>query len=365
MKIEKGIISSSQLTVLIIGLLEASTLTVTYIGIITKQSTWIVFVAGFIVMFIMLLVYTELNKKFPYRNLIEINDEIYGRYLGKMLSILYIYYFWVIISTNLRYVGDFFSTYLFPETDIRVFIVVITLVCAYTIKNGLEVIARLSVILMSMILVVSLFLTVLVTPYFKISNFLPVIEIGLKQFIEGTNIMVSIPLGEIIAFTMIFPYVNKQIQVRKAAFIGYIIGGVFFLIFIVRNTAVLGNLGSIHILPSYQVAKLINIEEVITRAEILVAITLLFIIFLKINIFYYATVLSIAQTFKLHSYNPLIVPVGIISSIFAVTMYSSSLEESYRAPIYSVFVIPFIILFPLISLVVVWIKGLIKQPNKE
>lgn len=361
MKIEKGIISSSQLTVLVFGLLEASTLTTAFVSSITKQNTWAVFLAGFIIMLIMLLVYTELNIKFPCKNLIEINDEIYGKYLGKIFSILYIYYFWFIIPENLRFIADFFSTYLFPDTDINVFIIVVTTVGIYTIKNGLEVIARLSIILMSFILISSIFLTILVTPYIKLSNFLPVFEIGLKQFIQGTNLVVSIPLGEIIAFTMIFPYVNKQMQVRKAAFIGYFIGGISFFIFIFRNTAVLGNLRSIHILPSYQVAKLVNIGEIITRTEILVAITLLFIVFLKISIFYYATVLSMAQFFKLHSYKPLVIPIGIISGIFAVTMYNSSMEEGYNASIYAVFVIPFIILFPLISLIVVWVKKLINK----
>lgn len=361
MKIEKGIISSSQLSFLIFGLLQSAVLTAAFISSITKQNTWIVFFAGFIIMIIMLLVYTELNRKFPYKNLIQINDEIYGKYFGKIFSVLYIYYFWFLIPANLRFIADFFTTYLFSNIDISIFIITVTVVCIYTIKSGLEVIARMSILLVGLTIIVAIFLTVLSIQYLEFSNFKPFFRMGLKEFIEGTNIMVCIPLGEIIAFTMIFPYTNKQMQVRKAAFIGYFTGSIFFLILILRNTAVLGNLGAIHVLPSYQVARIINIGEVITRTEILIAVTLLFNVYLKISIFYYNVVLGIAQLFKLRSYKPIVIPIGIISIIYAIVMYNSAIEEVYTVNVYAVFVIPYIIIFPIISLTIVWIKELLNK----
>lgn len=356
MKIEKGIISSSQLMFLFIALLQFSTLTAAFISGITKQTTLIVFLAGFIIMLIMLLVYTELNKKFPCKNLIEINDEIYGKYLGKIFSIVYIYFFWSVVPKNLRFIADFFSEYLFWNTNISVFIILIAIVCIYTIKNGLEVIARVASILMGLVMIISITLTLMTIQYINFSNFLPLFEIGLKEFIEGTNFMIAIPFGEIVVFTMFFPYVNKQMQVRKAAFWGFVIGSVYFAVILFRDIAVLGALLPIDVSPSYQVAKLVNIGEIITRTEILVAIILLFIVYLKVCIFYYAAVLSIAEFLKLRSYKPLVIPVGIISVIFAMSMYSSSEEEVYEANIYSVYAIPFVIIFPIISLITAWIR---------
>ncbi|WP_406543538.1 GerAB/ArcD/ProY family transporter [Clostridium ljungdahlii] len=115
MKIEKGVISGPQLIFLIIGLLQASTLTAAFITGITKTNTWIVLLAGFIIILPLLLIYTSLSKKFPNKNLIEIIETTYGRYLGKIISILYIYFFWYIVSANLRFTADFFSTYLLQK----------------------------------------------------------------------------------------------------------------------------------------------------------------------------------------------------------------------------------------------------------
>lgn len=357
MKIEKGVISSTQLVFLVIGILEASTLTSAFISGITKQDTWVVLLVGFIISLPLLSVYISLSNKYPGKNLIEINDIIYGKFFGKVMSILYIYFFWFLIPANIRFISDFFTNYLFPKTDITVFVMLIIITCMYTVEKGLEVIARTGSILCILSIIVAIFITTFTLGEIRLANFLPIFQIPLKGFIQGTNVMVSIPFGEIIGIIMILPYVNKRDQVKKSAFLGLTIGTVYFLCIVLRNIAVLGNIGSIHTLPSYQVAKLINIGEAITRLEVLIATSLLFNIFLKVCIFYYATVLSIAQFFKLRTYNPLIIPIGIISLVFSISMYNSSSEEAYAAAnIYPIFSIPFIILFPVISLIIASIK---------
>lgn len=359
MKIEKGIISSSELTFLVIGFIESSTLTAAFISGVTKQDTWILLLIGFFIMLFLLFVYISLNKKFPNKNLIEINDLVYGRHFGKVISILYIYYFWFLIPANFRFIADFFSTYLFPETDISVFIIAIAIISIYTIKKGLEVIARSVSIIAILIIVEALIITILTAKYIRLSNFLPMLQLNLKEFILGINLIISIPFGEIIVFSMIFPYVNNKKQVSKSVFSGFFIGSMFFLIVILRNISVLGNIGIIHVLPSYQVARLVNVGEVITRMEVLIALALLFNIFVKISIFYYATVLSIAQFFKLKSYRPLVIPVGIISIVLSISMYNSPAEEVQHATsIYPIYAIPFIILIPIISFIIISIKKL-------
>lgn len=357
MKIEKGIISGPQLTFLIIGLLQASTLTAAFISGITKQNTWVVLLVGFTIMLLLLLVYTSLNKKFPDRSLIEINNELYGRYLGKAISVLYIWYFWYIVAANFRFTADFFATYLFSETDISVFIVILAIICTYAIKKGIEVIARVSFVLGILTITIAILITVLTIKEIRLANFLPLFEINSKVFIQGTNLMISIPFGEIVVFLMFFPYVNDIKQVKKSAFMGLIIGGIFFLTVILRNIAVLGNIGSIHFFPSYQVARLVNVGEFITRIEILIALVLIFNEFVKICIMYYATVLSIAQFFKLRSYKSLVIPVGIISIVLSIIMFASPAEHAnFVANIYVIYVIPVVIIFPIISLLIASIR---------
>jgi len=357
MKIEKERISSTQLIFLIIGLAESETLTSAFISGITKQNTWIVWLIGFVIILFMLFIYTSLNNKFPRKSLIEINDLVYGHFLGKIISILYIMYFLYIVAANFRFIADFFSIYLFPQTDIAIFIIGVLIVSMYALKKGLEVIARSAIVIAILAVIVDITITILTLEYFRITNFLPVFQINLKEFVQGINLMVAIPIGEIIVFLMIFPCVNDVNQVKKSAFLGCIIGNIFFLMIILRNISVLGNIEAIHVLPSYQVARIINVGDIITRMEVLIAIILLFDEFLKICIFYYATAVSTAQIFKLKDYKILVIPIGIISVVFSISMFNSAVEHLYYASsIYPIYTLLFIIIFPVLSFIIASIR---------
>jgi len=92
-----------------------------------------------------------------------------------------------------------------------------------------------------------------------------------------------------------------------------------------------------------------------------VAIALLVTIFLKVCVFYYATVLGIAQLLKLRSYVPLVIPIGIIGISIALSN-ESTMQFSYSAKnTYPVFAMPFYIGLPLLSLFIAKVRNLPKQ----
>ena len=49
MKIEKGIISNTQLIFLFIGLMQGNALTAGFVSELTKQNTWLVLIIGFFI----------------------------------------------------------------------------------------------------------------------------------------------------------------------------------------------------------------------------------------------------------------------------------------------------------------------------
>ncbi len=144
MMIEKGKISSSQLLFLILGMIQGSTLTLAFVNQITTQNTWIIALTGLIATLPLAMVYITLSNRFPGRNLMEINESVYGHYLGKFISIMYISYFFLIVPYNLRFMGDFLTSFLFPETPMIVFIILFALLCSWAVRSGIEVISRCS-----------------------------------------------------------------------------------------------------------------------------------------------------------------------------------------------------------------------------
>lgn len=362
MRLEKGVISSSQLMFLVTGLIQGSALTVAFITKIAKQDIWLVVLSGLVISLFLALIYISLAQKFPSKNLIQINDIIYGPYVGKLISALYLYFFLLIIPANLRFIGDFSLTYLMPETPMSVILIMFMFICAWAVRKGIEVIARTSIILVVITIIISLFTFVLLLKDMQLTNFLPILELSLKDYIQSTHIMMAIPFGEVLVFFMVIPYVNNIKQAKSSVLLGLIIGGLTILSVTVKFIAVLGITSTIMTSPYFEAVRLIDIAGIITRLEILVAIGLLITVFLKVSIFYYATVLGIAQLLNLRSYLPLVLPIGIICISLSFFLYASPVEEVESAvSIWPIWSIPFELLFPLSSLLIAKIRRLPKK----
>jgi spore germination protein KB len=350
-KKEMEYISSSQLIYLIIAMIQGSTLTLSFVYSVTKQDVWIVILSGGIATIPLAMVYVSISKRFPGKNIIEINKKVYGGFLGSVISILYTTYFFLIVPYNLRFLADFLNVLIFPETPIIVFIIGFMFICAWGVREGIEVIARCSPILVVITVIVTAVSILLLIGEMKVSNFLPVFQLNIKQFVQGTHIMMAIPFGEVIVFYMIYCNVKDTDKIKKNTIWGIVIGGIYMLIIVFRSISVLGPLSLNQVSPSYQALQLVDIGDILTRLESLTTIVLLITIFVKVCIFFYATVLSIAQLLKLHSYKILVTPLGIIMISLSVLIFENVLEEPYvAANIGPIFDIPIQIFIPILTL---------------
>jgi spore germination protein KB len=345
-------ISSSQLIYLIIGIIQGSTLTLSFVYSIAKQDTWLVMIVGFIVTMPLLIFYVSISKRFPGKNLIEINEKVYGKFLGSTISILYIAYFLLIVPYNTRYMADFFNILVFPDTPTIVFIILFVFICSWAVREGIEVIARCSPVLVFISFVVTGVTILLLLGEMKLSNFLPVLQLNIKQFVQGTHIMIAIPFGEIIVFLMINCNVKDVDEIKRSTIWGLVISTLYMIIIVIRSVTSLGILTLNHVSPSYQVLQLINVGNILTRLESFTIIVFMITIFIKVSIFFYATVLSIAELFKLPSYKILITPLAIIMISLSVLISENVVEASYvAANIYPILVIPIQILIPILTLI--------------
>jgi magnesium-transporting ATPase (P-type) len=126
MSIEKGKISNQQLLFLIAGFVLGSALLIDFTVGLTEQQTWMVLLAGLVITAPVILSYVVLAKRFPGMNLVQINDMVYGRFLGKVISIYYIFFFSMTLSFNIRDVGELYITFLMQDTPFIFFLIVFT-----------------------------------------------------------------------------------------------------------------------------------------------------------------------------------------------------------------------------------------------
>ena len=324
MKIDKGKISGIQFMFTVACFLQSSSLLTSFFTSITKQDSWIVTILGFIVSIPSLLIYTYIMKTFPDKNLVEVNDIVFGPIIGKLFSIVYLWFFMTLSSLNIKDLGDFVHKTTMQKTPAIIILGIFMLLCAWAVRNGIEVITRYSMFFTLIAIFIVISTSFLTINQMKIDNFLPMLNQPTMIYIQGAHIISTIPFGEVMVFLMIHP--NLEIepkQRRKYYTYGFIIGGLTLLTIVIRDTAVLGNTIKIFALPPFETLRLISIYSGLSRIEVLFAVSLIMLMFFKICILYYVTVMSIAYIFNLKSFKSLVISVGIIIIMYSFSIYPS------------------------------------------
>ncbi len=359
MSIEKGKVCSWQLLFLVAGFVQGSVLLIDFAVGITEHQTWMVILAGLVVSAPFILSYAVLAKRFQGMNVIQVNDLVYGRFLGKVVSVYYIFFYLMTLSFNIRDVGELYITFLMPDTPFIFLLIGFTATCAYAVYKGIEVLARVShlFLITGMFVIISTF--ALLIDQMDFSNFLPLFELPFIRIFQGIHLMSAIPFGETIVFLMIIGSLNKTEHAIRNTFIGLLIGAISLLIVSVRNTAVLGKTQTIWTSTSFQSIRLIDIGTVLTRMDFLIGIAQTVLIFFKCSLFFYALAVAVAQLFGLKSYLPLVLPLAGIEVIIAATVFQSPVDHAgitqNAGIIYSA---PLMFVIPPLTLLIAKIRGL-------
>lgn len=362
MKLEKGVISNTQLMFLILGFMEFMVMSINFIYSVSGIDTWISILAAYPIAILVAIGYTAIAKSYPGENLIQLNDMALGPYIGKLFSALYIWFFFEYMIHFAYYFNSFWITYIMAETPREAFVILLMFVCAMAVRNGIEVIARCSSIFAIIVIIMVLSIAVLLAKDMRLDHFSPILQISPKDFIQSVHVILTIPFCDIVAFLMIVPYTKDNKKIRKPMLIAISLSTVILLITVMGTTAVLGARMASTTSATFAVIREIDIAKVLTRLDVLVAITLLITIFVKVAVFYYATVLGLAQLLKLRSYKPLVVPIGILAAVISANLYPSDMEQVYCAQ----FIWPFNaslfeFVLPAVTLIVIGIRRLIKR----
>ncbi|MCR4431602.1 MAG: endospore germination permease [Tepidanaerobacteraceae bacterium] len=349
--LEKGRISSLHLT---------ATIAVFIIGTSVllppardaKQSEWLAVSAGMIMGLLYNAMYVMLAVQFPGRIPIEYNDIIFGRYLGKAISALQLWFAFHLGSLVLRNISEFFVS-IMPETPIIAFAVLMMLVCASAARNGIETIADCGPLIMLICFLTLFFDISLGMKDIKVSNYLPLLNMSLNKFFRESYGAASFPFAETVIFLMIFPFVKKREELMTSTLKGVFLGGAFLILEIIRNIGVLGQIEDIYTYPTFEAVRLIDVANIVTRLEIAISGVFILTAFMKLSALFYVTVLGSAHLLKMRSYLPLVLPVGSMMILLSLINFDNVVENiEFAARIYPVYSFPFELLIPMISLLV-------------
>ncbi|WP_179289261.1 GerAB/ArcD/ProY family transporter [Priestia flexa] len=280
---------------------------------IAKQDAWITSILTLVIALGILPLYIALGKRYPTMLFTEFTEEILGKWIGKVFSIIFLTFPVIAGSLTLYNIGDFIITQVMPETPIVPIYVFVLSVSLFGVRLGLEVLARSGEILFPWVIALFSLLVLFLTKQINFDHFQPFFTMGLRPIFISTVHFLTFPFLDTVVFLMIFPYVKWTSKKRTPVYIGTLIGGVFLIIIIFLCVLVLGvDQTSTRLSPTYLLAKEINVTNFITRIEVIVAIIWFISIFFKLSILLFVLNLGVAQLFNLTTYRFLTLPLGLL-----------------------------------------------------
>ena len=356
---EKGRITYKQIILII--MISRGILPVTYFpGFIDppgNQDVWIAVLLAYPLLLLFSIPLYLLWKRFPDQTIIQYSHTIFGK-AGKLVGILYLWFIIHFTAINLSQFSIFLIIATMPETPLLFFMISMLLVSAYAVRNGLEVLARLSELIGPIMMIAVTMIGVLVAKEMDFKAFLPVMEKGFTPVLFEGFIIVPRTV-EIIGLAMLLPFLNDQKKARKVFGVSLILCVYFMLLTSIAIVTTFGvEEGKTLTFPFFDVVKIIAIGDFLERFEAFhMAIWVLGGI-IKVAFYYYLVVLGISQLLNLQNYKPIVLPIGTVIVPLSVIL-SKNIVELNEFTSYKVFTwysIIFIFLIPCILLVTAIIR---------
>jgi spore germination protein KB len=293
-----------------------------------ENQGWVAITAGVVFCLIMISVYAALAGKFPGFSLIEINTAVFGGLFGKVVSILYVYFFLTIACLNVNVMGNFIQGYVLPNTPMLLIMLVFVIACGYAVRKGPYKLMSYGFVIVFISCGILLLNTLLLVPQLKFRNLLPIFSLAPRHYVLGAHSVAMIPLSDTFFLMMFLPYVKKTEGLGSALRKGMLAGAAFLMVQVLRDTSVLGGMLEEYNMPSHIAVRLIDIGDILTRLDIVFISVIILLLFYKVSILLYATVSGVERILKTGSSRFLVTVFSVLLALYALTVFQSQSEHT-------------------------------------
>jgi spore germination protein KB len=303
--------------------------------------------------------FARLHALFPNKNIFDIMEICFGKIVGKIFIVIFIWYAFHSLALLFEDIGFFIRTVMIMETPCIVTTSVFAVISAYITKQGIEVFGRWAEIFLIVPIVLEIIILLLLIPKLDPGNLLPVAYEGVKPILEGAFLSFGFPFMYVIGFTMIFSFSAEKNSPYKIYLTGLFVGAVLLIIIYIIVILVLGDdLAEGFYYPSYVMVSRISIGNFLQRFDIIAAVIYLIGIYVQGNVFLLATCNGVAKLFNCDDYRFIVLPIAFLAvNLSILEMESIMAFFDFAINVWPYYVIPFEIIIPVIT----WIAAEIKS----
>ncbi|MFD1178362.1 endospore germination permease [Paenibacillus puldeungensis] len=304
------------------------------------------------------MIYGRLLDLYPGNDLFDIFEIVFGKWLGKLFVILYVWYALHLGALVLRNYGEFMNSVAMPETPMMVPMLFAGLLSIAAVKAGIETMGRSSRLLLNFCLLVIMLVALLSMGRLHFGNMLPILGKGWGRVMEGAFSTFSFPFAETVLLTCILSSVKGKKSRASVFFYALLFGGGIVLFIAFRNIFMLGEVAlASNYFPSYIAVSRINVGDFIQRIEGTVAIVFVISVFVKMSVCLLAASKGLSKLFGLNSYRSVAMQSGLLLIYLAYFIYDNIMEMEYWATyIYMYYAFPFQVAIPVVLYIFAEVK---------
>lgn len=318
-------ITTFQFFVLSFGLTLGTSILVTpsWLAETAREDAWIASLLSTAINLFMVCIYIVLARMYPGSNLFELFENILGKWCGKALSLLYLFYMLILTGTLLGNLGFFLTSEMMPETPIeatQILFLIAAVICA---RLGIIVLARVGELMFPFIIVLFLGLVLTLIPQIHLDFILPVFDGGIVPIIKaGSHAAV---FQELIIILVFIPLVLEKRRGERAFLGGVLLGGIFLTLLVLLSVLVLGiEQTENSSFPAYALAKTINVGNFLQRVEGILVMIWILTFFIKISLLFFSMLKGMKVVFGLKEEGQFINTFSVLIILVAWETYVNS-----------------------------------------
>lgn len=321
------------------------------------QDSWIVLLTAMVLSLPLLMIYARIMKLFPGIEFFTVLEHLFGKVLGKFLTVLICIYAVHLGALVLRNFSEFIQIVMMPETPKTPIAIMMVLAVTYLVRSGIETASKWSIFAVVFIYCVLVFTFALSTEQIDTKNLLPVMDHTVSEIGNSAFKVISFPFAETVLFITMTGVIRKKDSPYKIFFWSVILASVCFFFVIIRNIMVLGvPMIKTEFFSSYITARILHIGDWLSRIEGTITINFILSGIAKVTLCVFAASKGMAQLFGTRDYRQMTVPAAVMMLAFSSIVYTNAMDMFAFLNYYPYYAFPFQVIIP----VIIWIRAEIK-----
>ncbi|WP_413376373.1 GerAB/ArcD/ProY family transporter [Alkalihalobacillus sp. 1P02AB] len=327
---DKESVSDRQMSFLFISFLLGSAIVNIPSPLVNRAGNmaWLSLIIAFLISIPLLLSILFLHRQSAEKTFVEHSRKTLGNFGTGLIVIPICIMLFLMITYIMFDVGLFLNNTLMLETPASIVHLFLYMVSALTVYAGIEVMGRMFTILFVFMIGAFILFLLLIMPQLQPDYLLPLFSDGLKPIFHGVYVNYGFPYAEVAIFALLlsFTHSDKKKGLKKAMFRALMLQGLFLMMAILLTIMVLGPTGADIKYSLFYIATLIDIKEVFTGVEAIVAMTWILGSYMKGTIALFALNFTFSQLLKLKDERMLIFPIALCSFFLSISTFDHERE---------------------------------------